>query len=253
MPERLDKFLSSQNICSRKDSVRLARAGAIAVNGVAVKDTAQKIDPLRDTVSVNGEEVSYRKYLYIMMNKPAGVLSATEDSRAKTVLDLLPPELFRRGLFPAGRLDKDTTGLLIITDDGDFAHRMLAPKSHVYKLYEATVRRPVTKSDITAFESGITHGGQSFAPARLWQETKDGKELAMTEIREGKFHQVKRMFQAVGNEVLALKRIRIGGLSLDETLSAGEARLLTPQEIDSVFTVDFHENGNKSSEFRENS
>lgn len=235
MAERLDKFLSSQNICSRKDAARLAKKGAITVNGEQIKDTAVKIDPNADEIAVNGEIISYRKYVYIMMNKPAGVLSATEDTRVETVIDLLPPELYRRGLFPAGRLDKDTTGLMIITDDGDFAHKMLAPKSHVYKLYAAETRRPITDDDIAAFENGIEQGGRQFAPARLWSENIDGTEYAMTEIREGKFHQVKRMFQAVGNEVLTLKRLRIGKLWLDEALSEGEARLLTETEKQTIF------------------
>ena len=142
MPERLDKFLASQNLGSRKEVSLLVRSGAVTVNGLIAADSAQKIDPEADSIAVNGREINYRKYLYLMMNKPAGVLSATEDRREKTVLDLLPPELRRRGLFPAGRLDKDTTGLLIITDDGEFAHRMLAPKSHIYKLYEARTLRP---------------------------------------------------------------------------------------------------------------
>lgn len=235
MPERLDKFLSSQNLGSRKDVSLLVRSGRVQVNGQPAKDAAQKIAPETDLVTVDGAEVTYRKHLYLMMNKPAGVLSATEDSRAETVLDLLPPELRRRGLFPAGRLDKDTTGLLIITDDGDFAHRMLAPKSHVYKLYEAETLRPVTEEDVKAFASGITQGGQTFAPARLWTENRNDGEAALIEIREGKFHQVKRMFQVVGNQVLALKRLKIGGLSLDETLPVGGVRLLTEEEIQSIF------------------
>jgi len=235
MPERLDKFLVSQNLGSRKEVSRLVRAGAVTVNGLAARDSARKLDPETDRVAVNGEEISYRKHLYLMMNKPAGVLSATEDIRDGTVLDLLPPELTRRGLFPAGRLDKDTTGLLIITDDGDFAHRMLSPKSHVYKLYEAVTQRPVTEADIVAFAAGISQGGQDFAPARLWTRENNGKETAMTEIREGKFHQVKRMFQAVGNRVISLKRLKIGGLWLDDTLPEGAVRLLSEEEIDLIF------------------
>lgn len=235
MPQRLDKFLASQNLGSRKEVSKLIRAGAVTVNGLVVKDGAQKLEPETDRVAVNGEGVAYREHLYLMMNKPAGVLSATEDSHVRTVLDLLPPELTRRGLFPAGRLDKDTTGLLIITDDGDFAHLMLSPKNHVYKLYEAVTQRPVTQADIAAFAAGISEGGQKFAPARLWTGEKDGRETAMTEIREGKFHQVKRMFQAVGNQVISLKRLKIGGLWLDETLPEGDVRILSGEEIDLIF------------------
>lgn len=234
--ERLDKFLVSQNIGSRKDVGKLVRGGAVAINGQAVKDPAQKLEPRADRVTVEGREVAYRKYLYIMMNKPAGVLSATEDRDAPTVLDLLPREWRRRGLFPAGRLDKDTTGLLLITDDGDYAHRMLAPKSHVYKLYEASTQRPVTQEDIEAFARGVRYGELQFAPARLRREQRDGEEVALVEIREGKFHQVKRMFQATGNQVVRLKRLAIGGLALDPALGLGECRLLTGEEAASVFS-----------------
>lgn len=242
MPERLDKFLASQSLGSRKEVTLLVRSGAVTVNGLTAADAARKIDPETDQIAVNGQIVQYRKYLYLMMNKPAGVLSATEDRREKTVLDLLPPELFRRGLFPAGRLDKDTTGLLLITDDGELAHRMLAPKSHVYKLYEAQTLRPVTEADILAFRSGVSQGGQSFAPARLWTEKRAWGEAAMVEIREGKFHQVKRMFQAVGNQVLSLKRLKIGGLWLDQALPAGGVRLLEEAEIRSIFDSKLYEN-----------
>lgn len=235
MAERLDKFLAGQSYGSRKEAAQMVRQGLVRVNGVLAENEAQKLDPDVDRVTVNGEEVQYRKHLYLMMNKPAGVLSATEDSRTQTVLDLLPRELSRRGLFPAGRLDKDTTGLLLITDDGDFAHRMLAPKSHVYKLYQVKPRRPITEADIAAFESGVEQGGQRFAPARLWQEEKNGEAVALVEIREGKFHQVKRMFQAVGNEVLELKRLRIGGLWLDDALPPGGVKELSPEEAQAVF------------------
>lgn len=230
--ERLDKFLASQNFGSRKEVTALVKSGAVTVGGKVVRDSAQKIDPLHDEVAVMGKKVTYQQHIYLMMHKPAGVLCATEDSRQQTVLDLLPPELARRGLFPAGRLDKDTTGLLILTDDGDFAHRMLAPKSHVYKLYLAEVERPITQADIKAFEAGIKSGAQQFAPARLW----GGGTTAFTEIREGKFHQVKRMFAATGNKVLTLKRLKIGGLALDETLPLGGVRALTEAELVQIFS-----------------
>lgn len=233
--ERLDKFLSGQNRGSRKEIAQMVRRGLVRVNGIPAESGDQKLDPDVDRVTVDGEEIRYRKHLYLMMNKPAGVLSATEDSRTQTVLDLLPPELSRRGLFPAGRLDKDATGLLLITDDGDFAHRMLAPKNHVYKLYRVKPRRPITEADIAAFEGGVWEGGRHFAPARLRQEEQNGEAFALVEIREGKFHQVKRMFRAVGNEVLELKRLRIGGLWLDETLPPGGVRELTPEEAAAVF------------------
>lgn len=235
MPERLDKFLSSQNICTRKEAAKLVRAGAVLVNGLPAARPDQKLEPGADRVAVHGEEVRYREYLYIMMNKPAGVLSATEDKHAPTVLDLLPPEFRRRGLFPAGRLDKDTTGLLLITDDGGLAHRMLMPKSHVYKLYRAELAQPVTPEDIAAFAAGIAWEGITFAPAKLYTRPGEGN-AAYVEIREGKFHQVKRMFQAVGNQVLALERLRIGSLELDAALGPGACRLLDGEEVALLFT-----------------
>ena len=233
MGERLDKFLASQGFGTRKAVGRLIRSGAVAVDGVSQRDPSAKVDPEAAQVTVNGIPVRYSKYLYILMNKPAGVLSATEDRRQKTVLDLLPEGLRRRGLFPAGRLDKDTTGLLLITDDGELAHKMLSPKSHVYKQYRAQLDAPVEEADIQAFAAGVAWEGEQYAPARLWVE--QDPRAAFVEIREGRFHQVKRMFQARGKTVLQLKRLKIGGLWLDSTLQEGECRLLTPQEIQAIF------------------
>lgn len=235
MPERLDKFLTSQNVCSRKEAAKLVRAGLVHINGEPAVSPSQKLEPGKDRVTVEGKETEYRKYVYIMMNKPAGVLSATEDRHTPTVLDLLPPALCRRGLFPAGRLDKDTTGLLLITDDGALAHRMLAPKSHVYKLYRALLERPVTPEDVVAFAQGICQGGTAFAPARLYTRPGEEENAAFVEIREGKFHQIKRMFQAVGNQVVALERLKIGGLCLDPTLMPGACRLLEESEVAAIF------------------
>ncbi len=230
MMERLDKFLAAQGKGTRKEVGRLIRSGAVAVDGVPVRDPAAKVDPSCQTVAVGGSPILWQEHLYIMMNKPAGVLSATEDRRQKTVLDLLPEDLRRRGLFPAGRLDKDTTGLLLITDDGDLAHRMLSPKKHVYKLYQARLDAPVTPEDVRAFEEGVRWGEEVYAPARLWAGEGD-PFVAFAQVHEGRFHQVKRMFQARGKTVLSLKRLKIGGLSLDSTLQEGECRLLTPEEV----------------------
>lgn len=241
MRTRLDRFLASQGLGSRKEVSQLARRGLVAVNGAVVRDSAFHLDPALDRVTLEGREVAFRAHTTLMMNKPTGVLSATADRRRETVLDLLPSPR-PRGLFPAGRLDKDTTGLLILTDDGDLAHRMLAPKSHVAKGYEARVARPVTAADVAAFAQGIQEGGQRFAPARLWAGEGEGGPTAWVELREGKYHQVKRMFQAVGNQVLSLKRHYIGGLWLDEALALGEARLLTDEEIQSIFVGEMHEN-----------
>lgn len=230
MMERLDKFLAAQGKGTRKEVGRLIRSGAVAVDGVPVRDPAAKVDPSCQTVAVGGSPILWQEHLYIMMNKPAGVLSATEDRRQKTVLDLLPEDLRRRGLFPAGRLDKDTTGLLLITDDGDLAHRMLSPKKHVYKLYQARLDAPVTPEDVRAFEEGVRWEEEVYAPARLWAG-EGNSFVAFAQVHEGRFHQVKRMFQARGKTVLSLKRLKIGGLSLDSTLQEGECRLLAPEEV----------------------
>ena len=231
---RLDKFLANENIGSRKAVGTLVRSGAVTVNGQAVRRADEQIDADRDEICVNGKPVRYNAHIYIMMHKPAGVLTATRDSRAQTVLDLLPPEMRRRGLFPAGRLDRDTTGLLLITDDGDFAHRMLAPKSHVYKRYEAVLDLPVDAEDTARFAAGIQSGEDLFAPATLEISSSD-PHTAWVEIREGKFHQVKRMFKACGKTVTALKRLSIGALKLDPALKPGEVRILEPQEAMLVF------------------
>lgn len=231
---RLDKFLANENIGSRKAVGTLIRSGAVTVNGQAVKKADAQIREEQDIICVHGQQVRYNAYIYILMNKPAGVLTATRDSRAKTVLDLVPHELHRKGLFPAGRLDKDTTGLLIITDDGDLAHRMLAPKSHVMKRYAAILDLPAQPEDIKRFAEGIQSGEDHFAPALL-EISKEDPHKAWVEIREGKFHQVKRMFKACGKTVVALRRLSIGALHLEDTLAPGDVRLLTPEEVLQVF------------------
>ena len=233
--ERLDKLLALHLAESRKEVSSMVRRGLVLVNGVPAKKADEKVDPELDSVSVEGRELTLRKNLYIMMNKPSGVLSATRDPRAKTVVDLLPSQWKRRGMFPAGRLDKDTRGLLILTDDGDFAHRMLAPKSHVWKLYEAELDGPVGDLEREKFREGISIGDVVCLPAELFLPEDGPSSLVRVQIREGKFHQVKRMFQAVGREVTALKRIRIGALSLDASLQPGECRLMTEDEKQAVF------------------
>lgn len=231
---RLDKFLANENIGSRKTVGTLIRSGAVSVNGQAVKKADMQIDADADEICVNGTPVRYNRFTYIMLHKPSGVLTATRDSRAETVLDLLPPELRRRGLFPAGRLDRDTTGLLILTDDGDFAHRMLAPKSHVWKLYEATLDLAADEADTARFAAGIESGGDKFCPAELLPDTEN-PHVARVRIREGKFHQVKRMFRACGKTVTALRRLQIGALCLDSSLQPGQARYLSEEEVKAVF------------------
>ena len=236
MKERLDKILASQNIGSRKDVGLLIRKGAITVNGIVVKKSDTKADGEKDEICIHGVPLQFKRHLYLMMNKPAGVLSAARDSRMPTVLDLLPKAYQRRGLFPAGRLDRDTEGLLIITDDGDFAHKMLSPKNNIYKVYQAKLNIPVADKDIAAFKTGITIGDLHCLPARLERLEKDGDPWAQVTICEGKFHQVKRMFLACGKQVEYLERIKIGNLALDTDLHRGEVRELTEQEKAAIFS-----------------
>jgi len=232
---RLDALLASRQFGSRKEALSLIKAGAVAVNGARALQGGHKVDLARDIVMVRGAPVCMEEHIYIMLHKPSGVISAARDPSAKTVLDLLPKHLKRRGLFPAGRLDKDTTGLLLITDDGALAHALLSPRRHVEKVYLATLREPARPEDIQAFAAGMHlpaedgHPQETCMPALL--EILPGN-LAHVILREGKYHQVKRMFHAVGNEVLALHRERLGPLRLDESLEPGECRELTAEEIE---------------------
>ena len=237
MPKlRLDKLLASQGLGSRKDVQKLIRGGAVAVNGEIERSVEHKADPQADVITVEGQPLAYKEYLYLMMNKPAGVVSASNDAKERTVVDLVPQPLRRRGLFPAGRLDRDTTGLLILTDDGDFAHRMLAPKKHVYKLYQAELEGSLPPDAESAFAAGITlNDGTLCLPARLEVVSPFPPVRARVWIREGKFHQVKKMFLSQGCRVTGLKRLQIGGLCLDPALGPGECRELSAQEVASIF------------------
>ena len=230
MKERLDKFISSQTRLSRKEAVKAVREKRVTVNGDATHTADIKIDPAADIVTLDG---SYRQYVYYMLNKPAGVVSATEDRSERTVIDLLPAELRRDGIFPAGRLDKDTTGLLILTDDGGYAHRMLSPKKHVDKTYIAALDREPGEEIPSRFHEGIVLGdGTACKPAEA-AIMDDGRVKVI--IREGKYHQVKRMFAALGYHVEALERVQIGGLRLDPDLPPGEIRELKEEEAALVF------------------
>lgn len=234
--ERLDKILSSQGICSRKEAKSLANKQKIKVNNEIVRRSDIKIDPTSDIIEVDGRIVEYKQYVYIMMNKPKGVVSASTDKREKTVIDLLPEQLKRKDLFPAGRLDKDTTGLLIITNDGEFAHRMLSPKKKVYKLYEALLDGELSEQQKDILESGITmNDGTAFKPAKISFPDSGDKTKAHIEICEGKFHQVKKMFAFVGLTVVELRRLRVGGLFLDGKLKEGECKFLTNFELSVIF------------------
>lgn len=232
--QRIDKILSSQNIASRSEIKTMIRAGRIVADGKTVKRPEEKFDPEAAEITLDGKPVCFKKFLYIMMNKPQGVLSASRDRHDRTVLDLLPPELFRKDLFPAGRLDKNTEGFILITNDGELAHKMLSPKSHVYKLYEAETDRELTDEDVSAFAGGISFGEQEFLPAEM---KLIGRNKALVEICEGKFHQVKKMFQSVNAEVTALRRLRIGAVELDPRLGPGECRELTKIEIIDILSL----------------
>lgn len=233
--ERLDKILAAQNLGSRKDVHKLIRKKLVKVNGEICTDVSAKINGEQDTIEVNGQSITYKKHMYIMMNKPAGVLSAANDKKQKTVIDLVPEPLYRKDLFPAGRLDKDTKGLLIITNDGDFAHRMLSPKKKVYKLYRAELNGKLDDSVVQRFWQGIVFkDGTQCLPAELQIDCKN-PNIGQVKICEGKFHQVKKMFLACGLQVINLKRLCIGSLFLDNNLSDGMCRELTDLEKQLVF------------------
>lgn len=226
---RLDKAISALGEHSRRDIRKLAFRGLITVNGKAVKSPEKKIDPVRDEVCVSGRRLNLNPYIYIMLNKPAGIVSATRDPSEKTVVDLTPRGLYRRGIFPAGRLDKDTTGFILLTNDGELAHRLLSPKRHVDKTYLVTLKREPSEEELLCLERGVDIGEERpTMPARVCRQ---GRQQILLTIHEGKFHQVKRMAQAVDNQVTALKRVSFGGLSLDESLHPGEYRPLSEEEV----------------------
>ncbi len=230
--ERIDKILSSALKVSRTDVKKLMKKQNVRINGKRVTDANAKTEPSVDTITLNGQPIIYQKYIYIMMNKPKGVISASEDKNVPTVVDLVPESLKRLGLFPAGRLDADTTGFVLITDDGDFAHKILSPKKHVEKTYHALLEREITDSDIDRFKNGI-----ELKDGTLCLESKlerIGERYVQVIIHEGKYHQIKRMFAALGNRVIELKRIKIGSLELDESLKEGECREITRTELELI-------------------
>ncbi len=239
--ERLDKILVSQNIGSRKEVQKIIKSGQVCVNGEICKKIDTKIDENADKIAVNGQAIEYKKNIYIMMNKPAGVVSASNDKYDKTVIDLLPEEYKRKGLFPAGRLDKDTEGLLIITDDGDFAHKMLSPKKHVEKKYIAKLDKEITDDTVKKFEDGIIFSdGTKCMPAKLEIVPDSDRRQGIVTICEGKFHQVKKMFICCGINVVHLKRISIGNLYLDSKLPIGCCKLLTNLDKELIFIGNIH-------------
>lgn len=226
--ERLDKLLAGTGKWSRREVKALVRQGLVRVDGRLAASAEDKLDPAAAIITVAGETISLCRFTYVMLHKPAGVLTATEDRKQPTVLDLLPPELRRIGLAPVGRLDKDTEGLLLLTDDGELAHRLLSPKHHVDKRYYARVDGALGPEDVAAFASGMTLGdGLECLPAGL-EPLEPG--ACIVTLREGKFHQVKRMLAARGAPVLYLKRLSMGPLVLDEALPVGAFRELTAAE-----------------------
>ncbi|OCX60339.1 16S rRNA pseudouridine(516) synthase [Lysinibacillus sp. AR18-8] len=232
---RLDKLLANMGYGSRKEVKQLLKQKAVTVDGDYVKDAALHVDPEKQIVSVFGERVVYTEFVYFIMNKPPGVISATEDLRDETVIDLLEPLHQHFQPFPVGRLDKDTEGLLLLTNDGQLAHNLLSPKKHVPKVYYAQIEGVVTEEDAEKFANGVElDDGYVTKPGKLViLKSAQQSEIELT-IQEGKFHQVKRMFEAVGKRVTYLKRISMGSLKLDENLALGEYRELTAKELNGL-------------------
>ena len=227
---RIDKLLSVCSLATRSEAGRAAKAGRITVNGVAEKNTARQIDPEKDVVCFGGVRVVYREHVYIMLNKPEGYVSATEDGRDPTVLELIPDEARRAGMFPCGRLDKNTLGLMLLTDDGELAHRLLAPKRHVEKKYRFGCRNEVSEEDRQALESGLRLAdGYVTKPAAV--ELFDDRKSGIITLHEGKYHQIKRMFGAMNNRITSLRRISFAEIELPSDLPEGEWRYLTDEEL----------------------
>ena len=226
---RLDKLLSECGIASRKETAKAAKAGQITVNGISAVKADMQVDPIADVVTFCGRKVVWREFVYVMLNKPDGNVSATEDSRSEQVVtSLLPEEYQKMGLFPCGRLDKHTLGLMLLTNDGQLSHRLLSPKRHVAKTYAFRVKFPLSQADISALENGVDIGGYLTKPCTV--KLTDEREGHIT-LTEGKYHQIKLMMEAVHNQITYLERITFGSLSLDAALSRGEWRELTNEEI----------------------
>lgn len=233
---RLDKALADMGLASRRELRELIRAGRVQVDGQVELRPERRVDPEANRLTLDGKALDGRRFHYYMMDKPVGVVSATEDRQERTVLDLVTPEMRRMGLFPVGRLDKDADGLLLLSDDGDFAHRVISPKSGVEKLYYTKVEGCPDESDAAAFAEGLVLAdGSRCLPAKL---RPLGPGECLVTLREGKYHQVKRMLAARGKRVLSLRRLAIGGLTLDETLGPGGFRELTQEDLCKLFRQD---------------
>ncbi|WP_294836083.1 pseudouridine synthase [uncultured Eubacterium sp.] len=229
---RLDKILSTQLNISRTDAKALLKKGRVSVNGTVTKTADTKCAD-NDIVTVDGEQIAYSKFVYIMMNKPQGVISASDGKGEKAVVDLLPDDMKRRGLFPAGRLDKDTTGFVLLTDDGEFAHSILSPSKHIDKTYVAHLDKPITAELVEDFRGGMTLNGEKLLEAEVTPIDGD-LTVCKVVLRQGLYHQVKRMFKKHGITVTALDRVKMGNLSLDSSLKPGESRYLTAKELDLI-------------------
>lgn len=236
MKDRIDKIISVNLNIARSEAKNLIKNGVVTVNGSVISDYGEKYDYSVDSICVYGNNICAKKYIYIMLNKPQGVVSASRDSKTPTVVDIIPDKLKRKNLFPAGRLDKDTTGFCLITDDGDFAHRILSPSNHVKKTYIAEVSEKINvEKAIESFNKGIIlSDGTVLLSATLELIAEEEHQIFKVVIKEGKYHQIKRMFASLGTEVIKLKRIAIGGLFLDEKLAPGEAREITAEELDII-------------------
>lgn len=225
---RIDKFLTTVGAASRSEAAKAAKRGEILVNGVVIKKPDVHIDPEKDELVFRGEVLTYKRFVYVMLNKPDGYVSATDDAREKTVLELLPEKYQRLGLFPCGRLDKNTLGLIILTNNGEGAHRVLSPKRHVSKVYRYECANPLTEEDVSRLSNGITlEDGYVTKDAVIKVDDAFSGEITLT---EGKYHQIKRMFAAVDNKITYLERIRFGSIPLDPALARGEWRELTEDE-----------------------
>lgn len=227
--DRLDKIISSQLNITRSEAKAAIRAGRVSVNNNVIKTADFKCDG-SDGIIFDGKAVFVREFVYIMMNKPKGVISASEGRGSKTVVDILPDDMKRKGLFPAGRLDKDTTGFILITDDGEFAHNILSPKKHIDKTYIATLDKPFDSAVAEDFKGGMSLGNERLLKADI-ECVNDDYTVARVVLRQGLYHQIKRMFKKHGITVLELDRVSMGRLSLDKDLERGECRYLTEEEV----------------------
>ena len=233
---RLDKFLSECGVLTRSESARAVRACRISVNGVIAKRADQKIDEAKDEICLDGERVLYEPFFYVFLNKPAGYISATEDGRLPVVTSLLPEKMQRAGVFPCGRLDRDTLGWMLLTNDGELSHRLLSPRRHVEKVYRFTCEKALSPdAEERIFEGIVISGGEKCKSARLQPDAdRMGGEITLT---EGKYHEIKRMLEALDNKVTSLERISFAGIPLDRTLARGEWRRATEAEIAHLFRM----------------